>query len=168
MVPQYSSSFLFLFAFLAGLASSATISNGVLQSHGMTARALLQVKSDCSIDFEHQNYTIITSQCKGPRYETTICCKAFRQFACPFTNELNDDKSNCANTMFGYINTFGKYPPGLFASLCIDTTNDKGLGCTDEQIELSNGVPSKFNQSPVLMLAAAAAAFITCCPFELF
>ncbi|KAF3775988.1 GPI-anchored protein LORELEI [Nymphaea thermarum] len=83
--------------------------------------------SDCPVDFEFQNYTIITSQCKGPRYLPTPCCNAFKQFACPFAAELNDLTNNCASTMFNYINLAGNYPPGLFANEC---RGDKyGLSC---------------------------------------
>lgn len=81
----------------------------------------------CPVNFEFMNYTIITSQCKGPRYPAKLCCDAFKDFACPYYEELNDLSNECSTTMFSYINLYGNYPPGLFSSLCQD---DKiGLIC---------------------------------------
>ncbi|XP_059650939.1 GPI-anchored protein LLG3-like [Cornus florida] len=118
-----------LFFLLTGLASSTFISYAILGSHGSTSRTLLQAKAACSVDFEIQNYTIITSQCKGPPYSPKPCCEGFKQFACPFTDQINDGKSNCASTMFSYIHVYGRYPPGLFASLCKEGM--EGLSCKD-------------------------------------
>lgn len=81
----------------------------------------------CSIDFENLNYTVITSQCKGPRYPAKLCCTAFKEFACPYADQLNDGTNDCATTMFSYINLYGKYPPGLFASECRE--GNEGLAC---------------------------------------
>ncbi|KAL5207679.1 hypothetical protein ABZP36_032114 [Zizania latifolia] len=83
--------------------------------------------SDCPVDFEFQNYTIITSKCKGPQFPPKLCCDAFKEFACPFTDYINDLSNDCASTMFSYINLYGKYPPGLFANQCRD--GKKGLSC---------------------------------------
>lgn len=81
----------------------------------------------CPVNFEFMNYTIITSRCKGPNYPANLCCQAFKDFACPYANDLNDLDNECSSTMFSYINLYGNYPPGLFASLCRD---DKvGLIC---------------------------------------
>lgn len=82
----------------------------------------------CPVDFEHQNYTIITSQCKGPQFPANICCTALKEFACPFAAELNDATSECSEIMFSYIRAYGNYPPGLFRNECRDTK--KGLDCT--------------------------------------
>lgn len=79
------------------------------------------------MDFENKNYTIITSQCKGPQFRRDMCCVAFKQFACPFVDELNDPTADCANTMFSYINLYGKYPPGLFSNMCAEGKD--GLDC---------------------------------------
>lgn len=81
----------------------------------------------CSVNFEFMNYTIITSQCKGPQYLPKLCCQAFKDFACPYADELNDPSNDCATTMFSYINLYGKYPPGLFASECREGKD--GLAC---------------------------------------
>lgn len=83
----------------------------------------------CGVNFEAQNYTIITSQCKGPQYPPKNCCQALKEFACPFADEINDEQSDCASTMFSYINLYGKYPPGLFASQCRE--GKEGLDCTE-------------------------------------
>ncbi|QHN76900.1 Lorelei-like-GPI-anchored protein [Arachis hypogaea] len=55
-----------------------------------TARHLLQAKRGCSVNFEFANYTIITSKCKGPNYPPKECCGAFKEFACPYADVLND------------------------------------------------------------------------------
>ncbi|KAJ3677575.1 hypothetical protein LUZ60_003299 [Juncus effusus] len=114
-------------AFFIGLASSSFISDEVFSSHGSTGRTLLQSKQNCPVSFEYMNYTIITSQCKGPDYPAKQCCGALVQFACPYADDLNDATNDCASTMFSYINLYGKYPPGLFASEC--TGNKEGLPC---------------------------------------
>jgi hypothetical protein len=44
-------------------------------------------------------------------------------------DDINDDSNDCASTMFSYINLYGKYPPGLFASEC--KGDKKGLACPD-------------------------------------
>lgn len=83
--------------------------------------------SGCPVNFEFLNYTIILSKCKGPQYPPKFCCSALTEFACPFADELNDVSNDCASTMFSYINLYGKYPPGLFASEC--RGDKKGLIC---------------------------------------
>ncbi|KAK4278208.1 hypothetical protein QN277_016085 [Acacia crassicarpa] len=74
--------------------------------------------SECPVNFEVSNYTIITSKCKAPKYPASKCCAAFKEFACPYARVLNDLTNDCASTMFKYINLYGKYPPGLFATKC--------------------------------------------------
>ncbi|KAL0673407.1 hypothetical protein Bca4012_001388 [Brassica carinata] len=85
------------------------------------------VKISCPVNFEFMNYTIITSQCKGPKFPVKECCSAFLDFACPYTEQLNDLSNDCATTMFSYINLYGKYPPGLFANQC--KGGKEGLEC---------------------------------------
>uniref|UniRef100_A0ACD5YY93 Uncharacterized protein n=1 Tax=Avena sativa TaxID=4498 RepID=A0ACD5YY93_AVESA len=120
---------LFSAALLAAVASASPfISDGVFQgSAGSTGRSLLQAKKSCPMNFEFQNYTIITSQCKGPKFPAKNCCDAFKEFACPFTTYINDESNDCASTMFSYINLYGKYPPGLFAHECKE--GKLGLSC---------------------------------------
>ncbi|XP_010277997.1 PREDICTED: GPI-anchored protein LORELEI-like [Nelumbo nucifera] len=111
--------FAVLFFLLATtLAASSFISDDVFEFRGFTNRNLLQAKTPCPINFEVQNYTIITSQCKGLKYPPKLCCGALKKFACPFAKELNDLTNDCASTMSSYINLYGKYPPGLFSSEC--------------------------------------------------
>ncbi|KAL2475933.1 LORELEI-LIKE-GPI-ANCHORED PROTEIN 1 [Abeliophyllum distichum] len=116
--------FLFLFT---GLSASTFISDGIFGSPDSNNRRLLQAKKACPVNFEFQNYTIITSKCKGPLYPPKLCCGALKEFACPFAEELDDLSNDCASIMFSYINLYGKYPPGLFASECRESKN--GLEC---------------------------------------
>ncbi|KAJ8423782.1 hypothetical protein Cgig2_018441 [Carnegiea gigantea] len=112
--------------------------------------------SACPVSFENLNYTIITSRCKGPKYPPKECCNAFKDFACPYADELNDPQNNCATTMFSYINLYGKYPPGLFANECRDSK--RGLECTDAQANPPkpySAAPSR--RLPLLILSAVAA-----------
>lgn len=127
---------LVLAALLVGLASASPfISDGVFQASAgsTTGRTLLQAKRDCPVNFEFQNYTVITGRCKGPKYPPKDCCDSFKEFACPFNNYINDESNDCASTMFSYINLYGKYPPGLFAHECRE--GKLGLSC--------DGVPQK-------------------------
>ncbi|CAN1197221.1 GPI-anchored protein LLG1 [Linum perenne] len=124
-------SLLACFLCLMGSSSASTLlSDSVF---GMDAgvdgvgRNLLQAKKACPVSFEFMNYTIITSQCKGPNYPVKECCSSFKDFACPYADVLNDLENDCASTMFSYINLYGKYPPGLFASQCRD--GKQGLSC---------------------------------------
>ncbi|KAI3810158.1 hypothetical protein L1987_19768 [Smallanthus sonchifolius] len=121
-------SFLLLLCCISASSSSPlSISDGIFTSEASIGRNLLQAKKPCPVNFEFMNYTIITSRCKGPRYPANLCCDAFKDFACPYSEELNDLSNECSSTMFSYINLYGNYPPGLFANLCQD---DKiGLIC---------------------------------------
>uniref|UniRef100_A0A7N0UQC4 GPI-anchored protein LLG1-like domain-containing protein n=1 Tax=Kalanchoe fedtschenkoi TaxID=63787 RepID=A0A7N0UQC4_KALFE len=100
-------------------------------SHVSVGRSLLQTRksSECSVNFELLDYSDLINQCKGPRYLPNQCCPAFKKFACPYSKEINDLNTYCASTMFSYINLYGKYPPGLFASLCPE--GKEGLDCTN-------------------------------------
>lgn len=73
------------------------------------------------------NYTVITSRCKGPKYPAKECCSSFKDFACPYAEQINDLSSECANTMFSYINIYGNYPPGIFSNECRE--GKEGLEC---------------------------------------
>ncbi|KAJ8421620.1 hypothetical protein Cgig2_013482 [Carnegiea gigantea] len=121
--------------------------------------------ADCPVNFENQNYTIITSKCKGPKYTADLCCSAFKEFACPFAEQINDMSTNCADTMFSYINLYGKYPPGIFANLC---KGDKyGLACDDVKSENVESKDSKTNSahignalSPMAAVLAGSLVFL--------
>ncbi|XP_030548993.2 GPI-anchored protein LLG1-like [Rhodamnia argentea] len=104
------------------------ISDDVFESQALLAgRHLLQAKQGCPVNFEFLNYTIIMSKCKGPTYPPKVCCAAFKEFACPYADVINDLTNDCASTMFSYINLYGKYPPGLFAAECRE--GKLGLEC---------------------------------------
>ncbi|KAL4618347.1 hypothetical protein ACB092_06G003800 [Castanea dentata] len=103
------------------------ISDGMFESQSFTGRNLLQAKKACPVSFEFRNYTIITSKCKGPNYPADLCCPAFKEFACPYADVINDLTNDCATAMFSYINLYGKYPPGLFSSECRE--GKEGLAC---------------------------------------
>merc|ERR1712137_534601 len=72
---------------------------------------------------------LVLSFSSPPQWPSQACCHAFKEFACPFADALNDEQSDCATTMFSYINLYGKYPPGLFALQCKE--GKEGLDCTD-------------------------------------
>ncbi|GLJ08445.1 hypothetical protein SUGI_0088890 [Cryptomeria japonica] len=57
-------SLIYLTAF-SGPTAAQFISEGGSLLHGVGGRSLLQTKTNCPVDFERQNYTILTSQCKG-------------------------------------------------------------------------------------------------------
>lgn len=154
-----------LFFLLLSLASSTYISDTIFEPHRSTGRSLLQNKKNCPVNFENQNYTIITSKCKGPKYTADLCCGAFKEFACPFAEQINDMSTNCADTMFSYINLYGKYPPGIFANLC---KGDKyGLACDDVKSENMESKDSKTNGahignvlSPMVAVLAGSLVFL--------
>ncbi|CAL1365722.1 unnamed protein product [Linum trigynum] len=113
--------------FVPSSSASTYLSDSVFESHSAAGRNLLQARKACPVNFEFMNYTIITSQCKGPSYPPKECCSAFKDFACPYSDVINDLTNDCASTMFSYINLYGKYPPGLFASECRE--DKQGLSC---------------------------------------
>ncbi|KAI3515436.1 hypothetical protein L1887_14332 [Cichorium endivia] len=147
----------------AFLISSSPISYNALESYKVTGRNLLQQKQSCPVNFENENYTIITSQCKGPVYQRDPCCNSFLKIACPHWEQINDEKTNCASTLFSYINLYGKYPPGLFASMC--KGDKKGLSC--EKIETSSThkaekseVVATCTRSPLIMVIGGVMVFV--------
>jgi hypothetical protein len=113
----------------------------------------------CSVNFEFLNYTIITSKCKGPKYPPKECCGSFKEFACPYTDVLNDLTNDCASTMFSYINLYGRYPPGLFASECRE--GKEGLDCGALPPSVSaNDTSNQIVHSPSLLLVLTACIFL--------
>lgn len=144
---------LFSLSILADISVSSFFSDDIPESQYSSAgRNLLQLKKACPISFEFQNYTIITSQCKGPNYPTGPCCKSFKEFACPFANELNDLTNNCAQTMFSYINVKGNYT-GLFSSKCVE--GKTGLDCSafspPQPANNTSGVRTTHNRYQILV-----------------
>ncbi|XP_057461837.1 GPI-anchored protein LLG3-like [Actinidia eriantha] len=96
----------------------------VSESHGSTGRALLQAKT------------------------------ALKKFACPFADEISDEKIDCASTMFSHRNAMRNYPPALFASLC--TEGKLGLNCSHEDLAKSsadkNGVPPRLTLTACFLM----------------
>ncbi|XP_028807847.1 GPI-anchored protein LLG1-like [Neltuma alba] len=129
---------LFSFLFMTLASAAPFISENIFEPRASTARSLLQATKACSVDFENQNYTILTSQCKGPMYPSTVCCRAFKQFACPFADQIVDMTTDCATVMFSYINVYGKYPPGLFSNECKE--GNHGLDC--DSVDAASPAPS--------------------------
>uniref|UniRef100_A0A1J3II41 GPI-anchored protein LORELEI n=1 Tax=Noccaea caerulescens TaxID=107243 RepID=A0A1J3II41_NOCCA len=120
--------FFLLLTIYSSFSSSSFISDGVFESQtSVIGRNLLQTKKTCPVNFEFLNYKIITDQCKGPKFPPKECCAALKELACPYADQLNDLSSDCATTMFSYINLYGKYPPGLFANQCKE--GKEGLEC---------------------------------------
>ncbi|KAI4976801.1 hypothetical protein ZWY2020_050408 [Hordeum vulgare] len=107
--------FLFLAAALAGFASAAPfVSACSIPEPGRAGRrSLLQTKDSCPLNFEYQDYTIITSKCKAPKYPLTECHDAFKEVACPFATYLNNRSTDCGDIMLAYIKLHGSYPAGL-------------------------------------------------------
>ncbi|KAI3810156.1 hypothetical protein L1987_19766 [Smallanthus sonchifolius] len=105
------------------------------------------------------NYTIITSRCKGPQYPPEPCCDAFKEFACPYTDDINDLSNNCSAQMFHYINSNGNYPIGLFGTLCRD---DKiGLICPASPPGAeTNDVGADSNNSPNICIVTMASSCV--------
>ena len=147
--------FLLLFWLFLGFASSASyISDSLFESHGSTGRSLLQNLKECPISFEFANYAIVTSKCKGPQYPEKKCCQAFVEFACPYSQYINDLTTACANSMFSYLHLNGRFPTGLFASEC---KGDKaGLECPDGSLSSKDqgisGVPPHLNPLACLIV----------------
>ncbi|PIN25121.1 hypothetical protein CDL12_02142 [Handroanthus impetiginosus] len=155
--------FVLCLAFFLASSASTFISDadGVFGSPFGSERRLLQVKKYCLVDFQSQNYTIITSQCKEPDYSPKLCCSAFKEFACPFADELNDLTTDCAEVMFSYINRIGNYPNGLFASLCRE--KKEGLECpADPSSSSLSEKDNKNSGSRIIcqMLMITVAAFV--------
>ncbi|XP_045818166.1 GPI-anchored protein LLG3-like [Trifolium pratense] len=152
------SSILSFFLLATLVSSSPFISDDIFEYSATNGRVLLQAKKACSVDFENQNYTILTSQCKGPQYPPKVCCDAFKQFACPFSEQINDMTTDCATVMFSYINIYGKYPPGLFANECKE--GKEGLDCSNVTITNSSNPSSSVHVAvPHSMLLVSIVGF---------
>ncbi|GMP52003.1 hypothetical protein CsSME_00017997 [Camellia sinensis var. sinensis] len=153
--------FLFLLTSLSVSASASSfISDDIFGGRSLMGRNLLQAKKACPVNFEFLNYTIITSQCKGPQYKPNICCPAFKEFACPYVVEIDDLSNDCATTMFSYINLYGKYPPGLFASFCRE--GKLGLACpaTAPTQSANSSSGSQIVRNPSLLLVLATVLLV--------
>lgn len=88
--------------------------------------------------------------------QTMLWC--FCTVCLPFSDLLNDLSYECSATMFSYINLRGKYPPGLFASMCTGTK--QGLDCPRLAPSQSTNDDANSSQincklSPVQIMATA-------------
>ncbi|RDX89174.1 GPI-anchored protein LLG2 [Mucuna pruriens] len=156
----FFSSILYFFLLATLVSASTFLSDDIFESGLPTGRALLQMKKACGVDFENQNYTVLTSQCKGPQYPANVCCEAFKQFACPFADEINDMTTDCSSVMFSYINLYGKYPPGLFANECKE--GKQGLDCSEvKPTNKSDSSNTIHVPAPHLFSLIAIAVFLT-------
>ncbi|KAL7217659.1 hypothetical protein ACSBR2_010992 [Camellia fascicularis] len=148
--------FFLLISLSVSVSVSSFISDDIFGARPLMGRNLLQAKTVCPVHFEILNYTIITSQCKGPQYTSNTCCPAFKEFACPYADALNDLSNNCVTVMFSYIELYGKYPVGLFGTLCRD--DKQGLACpatapTPTPTQLTNSSSgSQIIRNPSLLL----------------
>lgn len=113
--------------------------------------------TECNVSFENMDYTVLIQNCKGPQFPVKNCCDALKKFACPHADILNDRTNNCAETMFSYINLYGKYPPGLFANECRE--GKEGLVCEAEEDSSSTRVHITAAQSSFLVLMAGFLGF---------
>ncbi|XAR56848.1 hypothetical protein NMG60_11037469 [Bertholletia excelsa] len=153
--------FLLLTAFSVSASASAStfLLDDLFGDRALVGRSLLQAKKACPVNFEFLNYTIITSQCKGPKYPPNLCCSALKEFACPYAEELNDLSNDCASTMFSYINLYGKYPPGLFASECRE--GKEGLACpASAPSQSANEKSGHIQHKPSLLLVLATSFLV--------
>ncbi|WCJ30742.1 GPI-anchored protein LORELEI [Euphorbia peplus] len=123
--------FFFFFFIFTGFAScDSKISFDALDRHGRPGRNLFQKSYKvCKVKFARLDYHILTRRCRGPLYPPKQCCSAFLKFACPFADQVNDMTTDCAETMFTYIDLHGKYPMGLFYDICKDQGDAEGLAC---------------------------------------
>ncbi|KAL8151057.1 hypothetical protein V2J09_020865 [Rumex salicifolius] len=157
---------LLVLSVLANSASSSRISDAVFEFHGSTGRSLLQTATNCPVDFENQNYTIITSQCRGPKFAADECCSAFKEFACPFIDEIDDLSTTCATTMFSYITLYGKYPPGLFAFECRE--GKLGVDCLNVSSYKAANSIAKNHSSKMVLCSPLAIMFSSISALLLF
>ncbi|CAH8336971.1 unnamed protein product [Eruca vesicaria subsp. sativa] len=149
--------FLLLMALLVTLSSSSSISNSVFESEtSVSGRNLLNAKKHCEVDFESKNYTDLTRHCRGPTYPAKECCQAFKEFACPYANQISDLNTDCAKIMFSYISAYGHYPLGLFANECKETK--VGLVCPSPPNLNASTAPHRI--TPVVSAATAILAFL--------
>ncbi|CAN4116830.1 unnamed protein product [Withania somnifera] len=137
------SCFILFFFFLAvGLASSSPdhISYEALKVHMLGGRGLLEsffVKDYCPVDFSKEDYTPLTSTCKGPYYNPLVCCNGFKQIACKYTELINNVENGCATGLFFFMGKQGGYPNDLFNQIC--KGDKEGLSCKNQR---ANGRPN--------------------------
>jgi len=118
------------------------------------------LETECEVNFEYMDYKVLTKRCKGPAFPAKECCSAFKEFACPYVSQINDMNSDCAQTMFSYMNIYGNYPTGLFANECRERKD--GLVCPLPPLYSHNLNASTADSTPrfiSLLISAATAVF---------
>ncbi|KAJ0236298.1 hypothetical protein HA466_0256260 [Hirschfeldia incana] len=99
---------------------SLFISDGVYTVYSSRNLLLQTEKVRCPVDFQNLNYTIISRRCKGPNYPSKKCCPAFKKLACPYSQYLNDESTDCLALLLSDIKVYGGYyPVGLFENTCL-------------------------------------------------
>ncbi|XP_044478088.1 GPI-anchored protein LLG1-like [Mangifera indica] len=76
------------------------------------AETLVKLRMIALWTFKSLDFTILTSQCKGPNFAAASCCKAFKEYACHYADAINDSTTDCATVLFNYIREMGYYHPG--------------------------------------------------------
>ncbi|KAL0340548.1 UNVERIFIED_CONTAM: GPI-anchored protein LLG1, partial [Sesamum radiatum] len=93
----------------------------------VVGRSLRQQPQKTCKAVENLNYSLLTSQCKGPNYTVQRCCVPLKQLICPILHQFNDLSTPCAEMFFCNANYLGRFPLGLFSRLCIE--GKEGLDC---------------------------------------
>lgn len=127
--------------------------------------------ADCRVDFTLLNFSIITIQCRGQKFEAASCCRPFKDFACPFANAINDPKTGYAAALFDYVRKMGNYPRGVFQAQCPE--GDKVVSCPPQPSSMSHNS----NATTILLLIKVKQPILTqeythfnlgyCAPFVL-
>ncbi|KAK4404094.1 GPI-anchored protein LLG1 [Sesamum angolense] len=88
--------------------------NKALELHeSVVGRSLRQQPQKTCKAVENLNYSLLTSQCKGPNYTVQHCCVPLKQLLCPILHQFNDLSTPCAEMFFCNANYLGS-PTGLF------------------------------------------------------
>uniref|UniRef100_A0ACD5USY7 Uncharacterized protein n=1 Tax=Avena sativa TaxID=4498 RepID=A0ACD5USY7_AVESA len=81
----------------------------------------------CPVPFdEMRRMGNIESKCKGQEVPKPHCCKAFKDFACPYSDLLDDFTTGCSGAMLIKLQTFCSVPMGYFG-FCGDSA--MGITC---------------------------------------
>lgn len=83
----------------------------------------------CPVRFDHtRGISAVWGSCRDrPVVSPERCCGAFKTFACPYSDLINDAANGCANDMFFQIIVRGRLRPGLFSQMCVE--GPLGLQC---------------------------------------
>ncbi|VVB04263.1 unnamed protein product [Arabis nemorensis] len=104
------------------------------------------------------DYKVLTRRCKGPAFPARECCAAFKEFACPYVNHINNLNNDCAKIMFSYMNIYGNYPLGLFANECKETKD--GLVCPLPPLSSPNLTADSTSHCLISLLVSTVLVFL--------